>query len=103
MMNGCARPLQLRLAACFIIVLHSPLLVRAVWPGEDSLWSAELVNTSTLCTNFTVEDVNPEDPRIWQYARKPVPQQPSFLQHVHSIFGRTFEHDGHPKVRRVWP
>lgn len=80
----------------FIVV--RPALVRGFWPGENSLWSVESVNTSRLCTNATVEDVNPEDPAIWQFTRKPVPQEYSFLHHVHSLFGKSFENEGHPQV-----
>ena len=44
-------------------------LAEGFWPAEDTQWSAELVNTSSLCFNASVEDVNPEDPAIWQYSR----------------------------------
>ncbi|BDA43799.1 hypothetical protein COCOBI_04-8160 [Coccomyxa sp. Obi] len=50
---------------------------------------------------LAVEDVNPEDPAIWQFNRKPVPQQYSFIQHVHSLFGKSFENEGHPQARRA--
>ncbi|CAL8468221.1 g7760 [Coccomyxa elongata] len=50
---------------------------------------------------LAVEDVNPEDPAIWQFSRKPVPQQYSFFQHVHSLFGKSFENEGHPQARRA--
>ncbi len=89
------------LAAC--IILHSvliPTVVRGFWPAEDSLWTVEFVNTSRLCTNATIEDVNPEDPAVWQFTKEPVPQEYNFLHHVHSLFGKTFENEGHPQVTR---
>lgn len=86
------------LAGCLIVVTVRLIVVQGFWPAEDSVWSVKTVNTSSLCTNSTVEDVNPEDPAIWQFTRKPVPQQYSFFQHVHSLFGKSFENEGHPQV-----
>ena len=63
------------------------LSVTAFWPTEDSQWNAELVNISSLCYNASVEDVNPEDPAVWQYARGPLRDYNSFLQNVHSLLG----------------
>lgn len=71
--------------ACVLVLLLAS--AKAFWPAEDSLWSAELVNTSSLCSNASVEDVNPEDPAIWQYTRKPIQNHKSFLQNVHSMLG----------------
>ena len=61
--------------------------VRAFWPTEDAQWNAERVNISSLCYNASVEDVNPEDPAVWQYVREPLRDQKSFLQNVHSLLG----------------
>ena len=61
--------------------------VRAYWPTEDSQWNAELVNISSLCYNASVEDVNPEDPAVWKYARGPLRDYNSFLQNVHTLLG----------------
>ena len=72
--------------------------VAAFWPAEDSQWNAELVNTSSLCYNASVEDVNPEDPAIWQYARGPLLGSGSFLQNVHSLLGRGFDSGGLSQV-----
>jgi len=72
--------------------------VRAFWPAEDTEWSAELVNTSSLCYNASVEDVNPEDPAIWQYTRGPQGSRKSFLQNVHSLLGGSFDSGGLSQV-----
>ena len=72
------------------IVCAAAVLIRLTegfWPAEDTQWNAELVNTSSLCFNASVEDVNPEDPAIWQYSRAVTAQPRSFLQNVHSLLG----------------
>ena len=72
--------------------------VRAFWPTEDSQWNAELVNISSLCYNASVEDVNPEDPAVWQYAREPLRDKKGFLQNVHSLLGGSFDNGGLSQV-----
>ena len=68
------------------------------WPAEDTQWSAELVNTSSLCFNASVEDVNPEDPAIWQYRRAVSAEPRSFLQNVHSLLGGSQDGSGLSQV-----
>ncbi|EIE19265.1 hypothetical protein COCSUDRAFT_58561 [Coccomyxa subellipsoidea C-169] len=36
-----------------------------------------------------------------EFKREPVPQEYNFLHHVHSLFGKTFENEGHPQARRA--
>ena len=74
------------------------LSVTAFWPTEDSQWNAELVNISSLCYNASVEDVNPEDPAVWQYAREPLRDKKGFLQNVHSLLGGSFDNGGLSQV-----
>ena len=87
---------RLLLAVCALVVSLRPL--KANWPAEDSQWSAELVNTSSLCYNASVEDVNPEDPAIWQYTRGPAGKQKSFLQNVHGLLGGGYNSGGLSQV-----
>jgi hypothetical protein len=81
---------------CVAVLLLQP--TQSFWPAEDSLWTSELVNSSSLCTDAAVEDLNPEYPPIRQYSRQPQQPQPSFLQHVHEFLGRSLDADGHPQV-----
>ena len=87
---------RLLVVACVLIGSLRPL--NAYWPAEESQWSAELVNTSSLCYNASVEDVNPEDPAIWQYTRGPVGKQKSFLQNVHGLLGGGYNSGGLSQV-----
>ena len=68
------------------------------WPVESAAWSRQLVNCSSLCTEPAIEDLNPEDPAILQFSRKPEQQKASFLQHVHSLLGRSLDLDGRPQA-----
>ena len=87
---------RLLAVVCALIVSLRPL--KAYWPAEDSQWSAKLVNTSSLCYNASVEDVNPEDPAIWQYTRGSAGKQKSFLQSVHGLLGGGYDSGGLSQV-----
>ena len=99
-----SRPGYRLLKAAAVISVAVLLLkpAQSFWPLEDPAWTSWLVNTSSLCTDPVVEDLNPEDPAIRLYKRRPKQQQSSFLQSVHDFLGRSLDADGHPQVL-AWP
>ena len=91
-----------RALAVFILCLLT-LRLSFSWPVASAGWGSQLVNSSSLCTDPAIEDLNPEDPAILQFSRKPEQQKASFLQHVHSLLGRSLDLDGRPQARTQPP
>ena len=83
------------------VLSFAALLLRpahSFWPLEDSNWTCEVVNTSSLCTDPAVEDINPDDPAINLYSRRPQQRPPSLLQRVHVILGKSASVNGRSQV-----
>lgn len=96
-MSGPTRRL-VKAAAIVRVVFLLLKPTQSLWSVEDPIWTSELVNTSSLCIDPAVEDLNPEDPAIRLYSRRPQQQQSSFLRSVHDYLGRSLDADGHPQV-----